>query len=218
MFSAECPKCKNEIPLGMDECPVCSAKEATGESSTSVPAVEPSRAPQSYPSEPYPAEPRRGTPAWLVMAGVAAVLGAILALGYLVLLPKLRSTPPEQAKQAPPVQMETAGTPAPAASAATHRYAKYIEVAGIRIVEENKKPVLKMLLVNHSGAELPDVAGRVELRSTKAAPGAAAIGAVEVALPSIGPYESKEVSAPLKTSLRAYELPDWQFLRAALAE
>jgi len=58
----------------------------------------------------------------------------------------------------------------------------------------------------------------VELRATNAAPGAAAIGVIEVSVPSLGPYESKELSAPLKTALRAYELPDWQFLRAALAE
>jgi hypothetical protein len=31
---------------------------------------------------------------------------------------------------------------------------------------------------------------------------------------SLGPYESKEIKAPLSTRLRVYELPDWQFLRA----
>ena len=31
---------------------------------------------------------------------------------------------------------------------------------------------------------------------------------------SIGPYESREVKAVAETSLRAYELPDWQFLEA----
>ena len=216
MFSAECPKCKNEIPLGVTDCPVCAAKEAAGESSAETPILTPP--PQVSRAAPDIPAVRRATPAWLVMLGVAVALGAIFALGYLVLLPKMRNgTATEQAKQAPPAQMESPGAPATAAPAA-HRYAKHIEVAGIRIVEENKKPVLKMLLVNHSGAELPDVAGKVELRATNAAPGAAAIGVIEVSVPSLGPYESKELSAPLKTALRAYELPDWQFLRAALAE
>ena len=27
-------------------------------------------------------------------------------------------------------------------------------------------------------------------------------------------FEAKDISAPLKTKLRAYELPDWQFIKA----
>ena len=113
-----------------------------------------------------------------------------------------------------PARAESPGAVLPA----THKYSKYIEVAGIRIIEENKKPALKLLLINHSGAELADVVGKVELKATTAKPEDPAVGAVEVKLPSIGPYESKELSAPLKTTLRAYELPDWQFLRGTLVE
>ena len=32
-------------------------------------------------------------------------------------------------------------------------------------------------------------------------------------LASIGPYESREVNATVKTSLKPYELPDWQMVR-----
>jgi hypothetical protein len=32
----------------------------------------------------------------------------------------------------------------------------------------------------------------------------------------LGPWESKDVKAPLETALRVYELPDWQFLRAGI--
>jgi hypothetical protein len=216
MFSAECPKCKNEIPLGMNECPVCAAREAAGETAPEMPAVAPTldpvRAAVSM-SLPDPAA-RRATPAWLVMAGVAVLLGGVFAGGYLFLLPKLRGGSPTPAKP-PAAALES---PAPSTAPTAHPYAKYIEVAGIRIVEENKKPILKLLLVNHSGAELADINGKVELRAVSGKPDAPAVGAVEVKVSSIGPYESKELSAPLKTTLRAYELPDWQFLRGTLVE
>jgi hypothetical protein len=35
-----------------------------------------------------------------------------------------------------------------------------------------------------------------------------------MALPSVGPYEYKELTAKVKTDLKPYELPDWQALRA----
>jgi hypothetical protein len=34
---------------------------------------------------------------------------------------------------------------------------------------------------------------------------------------SMEPYASKEFTAPLSTDKKAYELPDWQFLRATVA-
>lgn len=218
MFSAECPKCKNEIPLGVAECPVCAAKEAAGDSQAEMPAAAPPPEAARYvppPVSPAPAV-RRAAPPWLVMAGVAAVLGAIFAGGYLFLLPKLRGSSSAPAKAPPAAALEA--PPAAPTGPVAHRYGKYIEVAGIRIVEQNKKPVLKLLLVNHAPAELVDVDGKVELRAIGAKPDAPAVGAIEVKVPSIGPYESKELSAPLNTTLRAYELPDWQFLRGTLVE
>jgi hypothetical protein len=35
-----------------------------------------------------------------------------------------------------------------------------------------------------------------------------------VKVAALGPYEAKEVETTVKSALRAYELPDWQFLRA----
>jgi len=37
---------------------------------------------------------------------------------------------------------------------------------------------------------------------------------VDVKVPALGPLETRDVSAAGKTTLRAYEMPDWQFLRA----
>ena len=40
------------------------------------------------------------------------------------------------------------------------------------------------------------------------------VGTFSFKIPLLGPYESKELKAPVDTKLRVYELPDWQFLRA----
>ncbi|MCC7237151.1 MAG: hypothetical protein IT163_17715 [Bryobacterales bacterium] len=237
MFSLECPKCKNEIPLGMLDCPVCAAKAATGDAPVSQPAVAPqtaqavqASAPAAFtpPPPPSPApstaspqaqpvyalpQPRPGLPAWLVAVGVALLLAAVLGAGYFVLLPRIRggaSAGPSNISLEPPQQAATAS-----ASPAGGRFGKYVEVVGLRVIEENKKASVKFLLVNHSAAELTDVNGTVEIHSTNRG---AMVGRVEVKVPSLMPYESREFSAPLNTPLRAYEIPDWQFLRGQFVE
>lgn len=232
MFSVECPKCKNEIPLGMTDCPVCAAKEAVGDSqANAAPVTAAPPAPAGAPAQPaaayqmpqqttYPVpQPKSGLPPWLVAVGVAVLLVAVLGLGYLVLLPKFRNGQPGAGQQAAPaIAMESpqaapaASTPAPASGS---RLAKYIEVVGIRIVEENKRTMVKFLLVNHAAAELTDVNGMVEIHPTK---GGNMVGRVEVKIPSMAPYESREFNASLNTNLRAYEIPDWQFLRGLFVE
>jgi hypothetical protein len=37
---------------------------------------------------------------------------------------------------------------------------------------------------------------------------------VNIKTPRLGAYESQELVSAINTNLRAYELPDWQFLRA----
>ena len=39
------------------------------------------------------------------------------------------------------------------------------------------------------------------------------VAVIPFSLASLGAYETKDISAPLKTKLRAYELPDWQFIK-----
>lgn len=238
MFSVECEKCKNAIPLGMTDCPVCAAKEAAADTQSGMPApalpmsATQTAGPMPVPAAPYPPsapppprqqmysvpQPKSGLPPWLVAVGVAVLLGLVLALGYLVLLPKMRNSgktavPPDAA---PAVALETpadqkAAAPAPSGS----KFGKYIEVVGIRVVEENKKAVVKFLVVNHAAAELTDVNGTVEIHPTNSQ---TMVGRVEVKIPSIAPYESREFSASLNTTLRAYEIPDWQFLRGRFVE
>ncbi|MGH9675375.1 MAG: hypothetical protein ACRD44_19560, partial [Bryobacteraceae bacterium] len=69
------------------------------------------------------------------------------------------------------------------------------------------------LLVNHSPAEIGPVRGTVTLR---AADGKGPVASFPIQVRSLGPWESTEIVAAVDTKLRAYELPDWQFLRAEL--
>ena len=85
----------------------------------------------------------------------------------------------------------------------------------MRLVEDSKqKPQVHFVVVNHSGAEISDLAANVNLWARTTKSDEEAIGAFSFKLPSIGPYESKDLSAPLNTKLRVYELPDWQNLTA----
>jgi len=226
MFSVECPKCKNEIPLGMTDCPVCAAKEAAGDSQAAMAPVAPVAMPGSAPVVTVPrpaaypqAQPKAGLPSWLVAVGVAALLVLVLAGGYLVLLPKMRNGQAAASSQAAPaITMESPQAAQPAAAPpafSSSRLGKYIEVVGIRIVEENKRTMVKFLVVNHAAAELTDVYGMVEIHPSK---GGVMVGRVEVKIPSMEPYESREFNASLNTNLRAYEIPDWQFLRGQFVE
>ena len=95
---------------------------------------------------------------------------------------------------------------------------KYIEVTGLRLVEDkSKKSEVVFLVVNHSQAPLTDLAGTVTLRPSTAKRGDEIVGIFAFQHVSLGPAESRELRAPLKTTLRPYELPDWQFLRTEIS-
>lgn len=90
---------------------------------------------------------------------------------------------------------------------------KYLEAAGVRIFEEDKRPRLRFLLVNHSSADLADLKGSVAIVLKD---GGKEVGTMPLALDQLRAFDAKEIEGPLKTSLRAYELPDWQFVRAEI--
>ena len=96
-----------------------------------------------------------------------------------------------------------------------HPLAKYIELVGYRLSEPSaNKLLVKLGVVNHSSADLGSVELKVTLVSASAKEGDEPIGTFDVKTPNLGPEEYKEITVPLKTKLRVYELPDWQFLRA----
>jgi hypothetical protein len=138
----------------------------------------------------------------LIAALAAVAIVAFLAVLYLWILPH-RSA---QSAAAPAAKMENAG----AAAQPANPFAKYLELAGVRITElPGSRARIQMLVVNHSGADLPEMVMDVILTA-----GGDQIFQFPVKLPSIGPYESRELSSTMKTNLKPYELPDWQVVKS----
>lgn len=178
-----------------------------------TPGPAPATHAASAPAPAWAAAPRRKMPDWVIAVLVAGGLIAAGALGF-SLMQRSRATSTAAASSAP-TQLEKPGTPAPAAK--QHPYAKYLDVTGIRVTEDGRRNLkVTFLVVNHSPAELAGIAANVSLRRSTSGPGEEPLTSFAFRLPALGPYESKELTVPAKTKLRAYELPDWQFLRADL--
>ncbi len=143
----------------------------------------------------------------LLVAAIAVGVGYVL---YQYILPSSGSRSAVQ--QSP---FEEVGEAAPNATAA--RIARHIEVTGFRITEDpQKRTQVQFLVVNHSAAEIGDLAGTVYLRTTESDPDDPPIAQFDFEADTIGAYESIEFKTVIETSLRAYEIPDWQFLKANL--
>jgi len=150
-------------------------------------------------------------PGVLIALLVAVVLVGLGAGAYFYLLPssKTAALAPKQ-----PAPFE-APSSFPSPKAKEHPLAKFIEIAGLRVTEDVKqKAQIKFLVVNHSGAELGDLTLAITLKPFTAKPEDKPVAAFTVKVASLKPYESRELQTTVKSELRAYELPDWQFLRA----
>jgi hypothetical protein len=87
----------------------------------------------------------------------------------------------------------------------------YVEVTGIRFMQNSKKQTeARFLVVNHSGADITGLAGNVNIWGRTASSEEEAAGTFHFEVASLGPYDSKEMTAPITTKLKVYELPDWQ--------
>ena len=151
--------------------------------------------------------PKQGPPAWIVVLIVAVVLIGAGWAGITFLRPGSGSASSDRSstKMTSPVE----------ATKKDHPFARHLEIAGFRVVETPKQKLqMHFVVINHSAADLPDMTLQVKLESSKAKPGDEPISTFKVKLPSMGGYESKEVKAEAPTRLRAYEFPDWQFLKA----
>ena len=225
MFTWICPKCGREVPPAYSECPDCANTAAKAEPSaepssaalampapspldaarTSTPApVAPLPPVTGRPYAPPPRVPRSGLPTWLMtvlftFSFVGLGAGAYWLVGY------LRESPPGR----PTAMVES---PAAKSAGKTNPFQKYIEVSGVRFVENAKKQTdVRFVVVNHSPADLGGLTGNVTVwgRTQKSEEDAAGTFTFSTHL---GPWESKEISAAFKSKLRIYELPDWQNL------
>jgi hypothetical protein len=87
---------------------------------------------------------------------------------------------------------------------------KYVEVVGLRMFNDNKKPVARFVVVNHSNAEIAGLKANVTLWASTSRSEEDSIGSFSFQVDSLPANGSKELTEPLKTKLKMYELPDWQ--------
>ncbi len=210
MFTWICPQCGKEVPPHETECPHCAAAGTSTAQPVSVPQPQPAVAPAPpSPAQPaYVVAPARHAPGWLVALLVAMGLTAVGGGAY-YFLSSNRSAGSETGGKAASEPVPTAAAAAPA----SNRLAKFIEATGFRITEDERKRLnIRFLIVNHSPADLGDMAGKVHLKTTEGK----SIADFDFKTTRLGPYESVEFTVLVSTTLRAYEVPDWQFLKADL--
>jgi hypothetical protein len=223
MFTWICPQCGREVPPAYNECPDCTGKQAgtpapPQQAQPQGPAAIVMTAPPPAAAQPaerwpraIPPEPKGiAMPPWL-MSIVFALLFVALGVGAYFGI-KYFSGSGEAATSGPPAALQKASSSA-GAKAKASALQKYVEVVGLRLTEEpNKTPQVRFVVVNHSGAEIADLAANVNLWARTAKSDEETVGTFSFKIPSLGPYETKEMSGVLTTKLRVYELPDWQNL------
>jgi hypothetical protein len=169
MFTWICPQCGREVPPAYNECPDCtkkaaepqpdaeSALDAVGPPTGTPPppprhpaAPPPQQAVHVRPYTPPPPAPRGGLPTWLLTVLFAfAFLG--LGAGVYWLVGYLRNRP-----------VTLVESPAAKPGAKPNPMQKYIEIAGVRFIEGPKKNLeVRFVVINHSPAEIRDLAGNV---------------------------------------------------------
>ena len=98
-----------------------------------------------------------------------------------------------------------------------HPLNRALTVTGLRFVPgKNKKLEARFLIVNSTGAQTPKFSGMVYVRPKDAAADETPLLTFELKGVELGPYESREMQAPIESSLKPYELPDGGLVRADL--
>ena len=97
-----------------------------------------------------------------------------------------------------------------------HPLAKYLEVSGFRLSEAKQgKLTVRFLVINHSDADIADLGLNVSLRPITSPPSEPPFCTFPVKVATLGPQEVANALGECTTTLRVYELPDWQFIRAS---
>jgi hypothetical protein len=171
------------------------------------PPQQPWQQAETQHSQPYYVvgeQPKKKVPAWLVMVGTAALLG----LGLFGLYRYVDGGSKSEETAAAAKKAESATPPG------THPYAKFVEITGLRLSEEGKKVKVQYVVVNHSAAALAGMELKLTLTTVNAKPEDAPLAEFVSKVGDVDPFGSKDMAEQITTKLRAYELPDWQFLKA----
>jgi hypothetical protein len=146
----------------------------------------------------------------LTLVFALAIFGVVAGVYWLVGALKGGA---ETAAQQPASVAAPAAAPASKSPPKISPYQKYIEVSGVRFLEDAKKrPQVKFVVTNHSAADITGLSGNVTVwaRTQKSEEQAGTFTFTT----SLGPWETKDVTAPLTTKLAMIELPDWQNTRS----
>ena len=229
MFTWICPQCGREVPPSYSECPDCARKQKQGAAESSgepaapaPPAAAPPPVPPPVPPpiraaapKPVPVVPRTASrapsiPTWLLSILFAfAFVGLGAGVYWLVNYMRDRGQTAPQTQSIPLEQAPKAGKAKP------HLLQKYIEVTGVRFIQDARKATeVRFVIVNHSPDEISDLGGVVTIWGRTQKSDEEAVGSFAFKLPTIRAWESKEMSAQMNTKLRVYELPDWQNITA----
>ena len=176
------------------------------------PAPPPQPPPQPYypPAQPQPqplpqavGPSRFVLPVWLLtVVSALAFVGLVAGIYWLVQAMRGGSQP-----GTPSASVESR---AAKAGAKANPLQRYIEVAGVRFVQDAKKNTLaKFLVINHSEADFSGLAGNVTIWGRTQKSEEDAEGSFSFTT-NLGPLESKDLSAPVNSKLQIYEMPDWQ--------
>jgi hypothetical protein len=157
-----------------------------------------------------PRNKRSAAPTWMVSVLVAMGL-FVGAGGVLQYLAANRDAKAASVTPAAPQTGEPVLTPAPVAE--EHPSARFVEVAGVRVVTTpNKKPQLQYIVVNHSASELTGLNIHIAVHSAES-PTGPPLFRVSTVIPSLAANQSKEIRTDLDAGLKAESIPDWQSLR-----
>jgi len=145
-----------------------------------------------------------GMPTWLLTIIFAAVIIGLVGGVYWLVGSSHGGT---QASAQPPATVEN---PAAKAGAKQNPIQKYVEVSGIRFTEDDRKRLMvKFTVTNHSDSDLSGLTGNVTIWARTQKSEEDNVGTFAFTA-NVGPEASQEVTAPLTTKLKIYELPDWQ--------
>jgi len=169
----------------------------------------PAPAPVYYQTPPAPARPQLRAPSrfvlpvWLLTIVFAlAFVGLVGGIYWVIQVARGTGQPSK-----PSASVES---PAAKSGVKANPLQRYIEVAGLRFVQDAKKKTMaKFMVTNHSEADFSGLAGNVTIwgRTQKSEEDAEGTFSFTT---NLGPLESKELSAPVNSKLQIYEMPDWQ--------
>ena len=153
------------------------------------------------------ANKRSAAPTWMISVLVAMAL----FVGAGSLLQYLSANRDTHAATVP--SSSSAGESASTLPAAQeHPGARFVEVAGLRVVTApNRRPQLQYIVINHSAGELIGLNIRITVHSPNA-PSGDPLFSVASVIPSLAANQSKEIRTDLDPSLKAASLPGWQSL------